>query len=117
MLIKHFKLTFLGLIAASMTLPIAAPANALISTTSEESIATSKQELTLIASNKFRRRRRYRRRRRRYRYPRSFFIRIGRRRYPKYYRYRRYPKYYRSRRRRRYYRSRKYPKYYLYRRY
>lgn len=117
MLIKHFKLTFLGLFAASMTLPIAAPANALISTTSEESIATSKQEFPLIARYKSRRRRRRYRRYRRYRYPRSFRIRIGRRRYPKYYRSRRHRRYYRYRKYPRYYRHRKYPRYYLYRRY
>ena len=95
MLIKQLKLAFVGLFAASMTLPVAAPANALISKTSEDSIATSKQEFPLIAKYKYRRRRRYRR-------PRSYRVyRIRRRRYPRYYRYRKYPKY----------RYRRYPKY------
>lgn len=101
MLIKRLKLGIIGLFAASMTVPVAAPVNALISTTSEESITNLEQEAPLIARYKIRRRGRRR-------------VYIIRKRYPKYRRYRRYrrrPVY------RRYRRYRKYGRYPVYRRY
>ena len=99
MLIKNLKLGIIGLFAASMTLPIAAPANALILNNSEESITTSKEESPLIARYKV--------------YPRSrgrVYI-IRRRKYPRYRRFRKHRGY------RRYPIYRRYPKYRIYRRY
>ena len=106
MLIKQFKSGVIGLFAASMTLPVATPANALISTTLEESIATSRQEYSLIAHNKihYHSPRRVYIIRRKHRRPRRRLNRIyrNRRRYPKDYRYRKYRRYSKCRTRRRY---------------